>query len=389
MNPSIPRLTYPAPGGISGRNRRFLEVLHREFSYPFRPGEAADRLDLPRERASRLLRHLASQGWLTRVKQGLYITVPLEARSSGEWLEDPWVAAATAFAPCYIGGWSACEQWGLTEQIFNEVAVVTAKPMRKRRQTIQGTRFVVKGVAPDQIFGTKAVWRHRSSVRVSDPSRTVIDMLDDPVIGGGIRHISDALGQYCDSYFDPQLLLDYAERRGNRSVYKRLGYLLEAREIGSPQLIEACTSRMSSGVVDLEPSVPHGGRVLKRWNLRVNVTLTGDSSAGEGEGDAMAPQKVRTDLAGLLREKRKAILEIASKNGANHVRVFGSVARGEAREDSDVDFLVELDEDRSLLDHSRLILDLEELLGRKVHVLTPGSLHQVIRDQVLADARPL
>lgn len=95
------------------------------------------------------------------------------------------------------------------------------------------------------------------------------------------------------------------------------------------------------------------------------------------------------DLESLLRSKREAILELAAKNGAARVRVFGSVSRGEGGEDSDVDFLVELDEDRSLLDHSRLILDLEKLLGRKVHVATPGSLHKVIRDQVMAEARPL
>ncbi|MGH2789337.1 MAG: nucleotidyltransferase family protein [Actinomycetota bacterium] len=95
------------------------------------------------------------------------------------------------------------------------------------------------------------------------------------------------------------------------------------------------------------------------------------------------------DLERLLRAKREAILELAANNGANRVRVFGSVSRGEAGEDSDVDFLVEFDEDRSLLDHSRLILDLEKLLGRRVHVVTLGSLHRVIRDQVVAEARPL
>ena len=273
MSPSKARSAYTGPGGISGRNRHFLEVLHREFSHPFGAGEAADRLELPRERASRLLRQLASQGWLTRVKQGLYITVPLEARSSGEWIEDPWIAAATAFAPCYIGGWSACEHWGLTEQIFNEISLVTARPIRNTEQIIQGTRFRLKEVAPEQIFGTRAVWRNQSRVDVSDPSRTVIDMLDDPSFGGGIRHVAHAVTAYFAEHLDIEALLDYAERRGNRSVYKRLGYLVESRGLTADGLAEACRERMSTGLVDLDPSAPKGGRIVTRWNLRVNADL--------------------------------------------------------------------------------------------------------------------
>lgn len=95
------------------------------------------------------------------------------------------------------------------------------------------------------------------------------------------------------------------------------------------------------------------------------------------------------DLEVLLRERREAILEIAARHGARHVRIFGSVSRGESGENSDLDFLVELEEGRSLLDHSRLVLDLERMLGCKVHVLTPASLHRLIRDKVIAEAQPL
>ena len=70
----------------------------------------------------------------------------------------------------------------------------------------------------------------------------------------------------------------------------------------------------------------------------------------------------------LLRSKRTKILQIAARHGARKVRVFGSVARGSARRGSDVDFLVEMEEGRSLLDHAALILDLERLLKRPVDV---------------------
>lgn len=159
------------------------------------------------------------------------------------------------------------------------IAVVTAKPIRDRRPTIQGTRFRIKVVEGDQIFGTRAVWRHDSKVEVSDPSRTVVDMLDDPSFGGGIRHIAHTLVEYFASHEDEGALLTYVERRGNRSVYKRLGHLLEAQNIKAPGLIDACKSAMSTGLVDLDPAVSATGRITKRWNLRVNVDLSDENAS--------------------------------------------------------------------------------------------------------------
>lgn len=91
----------------------------------------------------------------------------------------------------------------------------------------------------------------------------------------------------------------------------------------------------------------------------------------------------------LLRSKRARILRIAARHGARKVRVFGSVARGEARRGSDIDFLVEMDEDRSLLDHAALIIDLERLLKRPVDVASERGLRPLVRKQVLKDAIPL
>lgn len=94
-------------------------------------------------------------------------------------------------------------------------------------------------------------------------------------------------------------------------------------------------------------------------------------------------------LEELLREKRDEILRICAKHGARNVRVFGSVVRGEAGEDSDVDFLVEFEPGRSLLDQAGLVLDLEELLGRKVDVVTERGLYWLLRRRILKEARPL
>lgn len=90
-----------------------------------------------------------------------------------------------------------------------------------------------------------------------------------------------------------------------------------------------------------------------------------------------------------LQDKRHEILRIAASHGAHNVRLFGSAARGEDRPGSDLDLLVDMESGRSLLDLVALGQDLEELLHRRVDVLTNGSVHPAIRPHILADARPL
>jgi uncharacterized protein len=92
------------------------------------------------------------------------------------------------------------------------------------------------------------------------------------------------------------------------------------------------------------------------------------------------------DAAKLLKEKRIEILEIAARNGASNVRVFGSVARGDATDSSDIDFLVDMEPHRSLLDVAGLTLDLERLLNRKVDVVTVKGLKPTIKSDVLDEA---
>ena len=93
--------------------------------------------------------------------------------------------------------------------------------------------------------------------------------------------------------------------------------------------------------------------------------------------------------AELLKAKRDEILAVAAKYGAHDIRVFGSVAKGKASDDSDIDLLVKLERGRTLLDRVRLVKELEVLLGRKVDLATENSLKPTIRAQVLSEAVPL
>ncbi len=95
------------------------------------------------------------------------------------------------------------------------------------------------------------------------------------------------------------------------------------------------------------------------------------------------------EIGQLLREKRDAVMAIATRHGAHNVRIFGSVARGQAGSSSDVDFLVKMEEGSSLLDLSALTLDLRELLGREVDVVSEDGLYWLLRRKILKEARPL
>lgn len=90
-----------------------------------------------------------------------------------------------------------------------------------------------------------------------------------------------------------------------------------------------------------------------------------------------------------LRHRREEILRVAAEHGARNLRVFGSVARREADESSDLDLLVDLEPGRTLFDLGGLLMDLRELLGRDVNVATEAGLKAHIRDRVLGEARPL
>jgi len=228
--------------------------------------DAAGALGLDRTAAAKLLARWQQQGWLARVRRGLYVAVPLSASPSDQVLEDSWSLVPELFDPAYIGGVSAAQHWGLTEQLFRSVFVYTARPVRQTNLTIHGTAFVVRHISEDRLFGTTPLWRGRIKIQLSDIHRTIVDVLDAPVAGGGIRHVSECLKAYfARRDADPSKLIDYADRLGNGAVFKRLGFLAELSG-GPPIVVNACAARLTQGVVKLDPAVA-SPRLLRRWRL--------------------------------------------------------------------------------------------------------------------------
>lgn len=260
--------------GLSAANRAFVAQLNRALPGPFTPADAAAATDTEHERAARLLRHLAEEGWVARLQRGLYTTVPLEAEDPKTWAADPWAVAAAALAPGYVGGWTALHHWDLTDQIFSTTVFITARVVPRRRRTIGRVRFELRHRAESALFGTRRAWRDRTPVDVSDRERTLLDCLDDPSLGGGLHHTVEALVAYAEGGdVSWHRLIEYGDRLGNRTAFKRLGYIAEKLELAGDDLIDACMERVSAGTGRLDPSVPELGPTKARWGLRINSSI--------------------------------------------------------------------------------------------------------------------
>lgn len=230
--------------------------------------DVASALELDRASAAGRLSRWTEQGWLRRVGRGAYIAASIDTMGSGRVLIDPWILVPALFSPGYVGGRTAAEHWDLTEQIFNDVLVMTAQAVRERRQERDGARFSLKHVDERKLFGTNNVWRQHTRVPVSDVHRTVVDMLDDPAVGAGIQHVADCLAKYFHrADRDDRKLVEYSVRLGNGAVFKRLGFLTE-RLRGGAELVRLCEQRLSGGHAKLDPA-QDGSHVVSRWRLRV------------------------------------------------------------------------------------------------------------------------
>ena len=255
--------------GIGSKEREHLAAVLNSAKGPVTADLVEKVLGVGRSTASWLLSNWTRKGWLVRLKRGVYSPVPMGSRTADIPLEDPWAVVPSLFAPCYIGGWSAAEHWGLTEQLFRTIIVISSKAVRDRKPVVQGTAFWIKTVRPEAVFGTRSLWRGSVRVDISTPTRTVLDLLDDPALGGGIRSVSDMLRTYLMSDAkDLNELIVMADQLGNRTVFKRLGFLLEQLVPEEVDALTQCRERMSTGDSQLDPTLP-AEVLVSRWRLWV------------------------------------------------------------------------------------------------------------------------
>ena len=267
------KYTHPADSSLPTGRRKLAAVI-RGANDVIEINDVVSTLTTGRPEASKLLSRWARQGWLRRVGTGAYVPVPLDSLDRQHVLEDPWVLVPALYAPAYIGGWTAGEYWNLTEQLFRDILVMTAQPVREKRQIRHAAQFMLHHIHGRKIFGTRPIWRGRSKVLLSDVHRTVIDMLDNPALGGGIQHVSTCLDAYLQrSDRNDDRLIAYAETLGNGAVFKRLGFLVDQRSDTS-HLSDVCLARLTTGNAKLDPFL-RCSRLISKWRLWVPPTWTG------------------------------------------------------------------------------------------------------------------
>jgi len=254
---------------ISLRQRR-LATLTRATTGTIRVTDAAKALNLDRVHAAKLLAGWHKQGVIRRVARGLYVPVKPSSLGQTQVLDDPWTLVPELYEPGYIGGWSALEHWEFTEQLFRSICVLTSKRTTKGERKHQGVSFYVKPISEKRQFGTKTVWRDNVKLQVSDPGKTMLDIIDDPYIGAGLQHTVDCLREFNSAYDtqqDYERLLVYAAKFQNGALFKKLGFLAEMLEF-KKSFLDECAKRLTTGYAVLDRNAQD--RILvTRWRLWV------------------------------------------------------------------------------------------------------------------------
>ena len=265
-------------GGISSTGREELaRVLGgRRF---VTPADVAAELNVDSTAATQRLARWARDGWLRRVRRGLYIGVPVDASNPGAWSDDALVIAARVWDPCYFTGWTAARHWALTEQVFRTTVLKSSARVREARPNLLDHDYMVVHTDPEALtWGLVSEWNDGERLQFANAARTVVDILDDPQLGGGMRHSAEVLASFLEEH-DSALLIDAADRLDNGAVFKRLGYLAEQLGLDDNVLVSACLERLTSGISALDPAGPPGGQRVSRWCLRVNATIARDGAS--------------------------------------------------------------------------------------------------------------
>jgi predicted transcriptional regulator of viral defense system len=254
------------------KNRERLVQLINGTNGLIAISDAEQILGLPREDARKALWSMTKSGWIKSIKSGLYSVVTLETTDPSLSDKNPSLIANALFKECYIGGWSAANFWGFTDQIFLDTWVMTTQIVRQKKRTIGANKFILRQIKSDYFFGLKTEWVQNNKVMISDPSKTVIDFLNFAENFTASSMI-DIFKSYINSdYKDFTILQEYAVRSSNKTIFKRLGFLIEKFLPEEKEIISFCQNNISKGYSSLS-ILSSNKNIIAKWNLRIPANL--------------------------------------------------------------------------------------------------------------------
>ena len=213
--------------GLHAEKRKILATLLSAGKSIITIDMAIDALSLDRKEARNILSSFHRSGWLKLITNGVYTPISLESTDSTLSSENPLVLASYLFKPCYMSGWSSASYWGLTDQLFNTHWVFTQKRVPKRIIKKGSHSYLLVHTSQVDFIGTTYEWFGAEKILIADPHQTVIDFLNNPDIFGTYGMV-DVMQEYIhSSHADLSKLVHYAGLMKNRSIFKRLGFLLE------------------------------------------------------------------------------------------------------------------------------------------------------------------
>ncbi len=254
---------------------RLLLTLASQNKQVFTTADARAIVGGPRHRVNKMLARLSEKRWVCRLRRGLYLILPFEAGVEGTYTVHPFRIVPHLATPHAIAYWTALHYYGYTEQIPGTIFVSTTARRGSTTFTIEELgityRFVV--LTSRKFFGRRRIWIEGKEVFITDRAKTVVDCLDHPEYCGGIVEAAKGLYEALTREdFPPQSLTEYADRMGNRAIFKRLGYLAELLDLPVGGEIEHWRRALSAGYTLLDPLAGDHGPYNHRWRLRLNRT---------------------------------------------------------------------------------------------------------------------
>lgn len=251
---------------------QLVTSLHEDNKLVFRLEDVRRILSLEEPTTRSLVRTLVNRGVAARLKPGLFILVPFELGREREYLGNPFIVARELAGgkDYFLSHGTAMSIHGMVTQPQLVVHVTTTAPRRPVR--IMGTEFRFIASAKDGFFGLMDHWvTKQEKVRISDPERTILDGLRMPEYCGGLTELAKGLWiRKPDLKADR--LVDYALRMDVGAVIRRLGYLMELYDIGTPGNWDRLRDKLTDTYANLDPLMPAEGKYLRKWRLRLNVS---------------------------------------------------------------------------------------------------------------------
>ena len=234
------------------------------------PKLVSETLNISLQESGRILSRWNKSGWIKRIKRGVYIPIPIESTTSKVALEEPFLVADFIYRPGYVAGFSAVKHWDFSEQIIESVTYFTLKKVKNRNPIHGGIKFKLKTISDYKLFGLKPLWIGSRKISISDPTKTMIDLFDDPKIVGGITIIVDFFKEYFESdHYNIELLTQYAHQSRNKTIFKRLGLIYETMFNANEEVLAKFLKNISSGISVFDPTVPSKYNINK-WKLKTS-----------------------------------------------------------------------------------------------------------------------